>query len=59
MKKNLDVEIYGHRIDNVAEKVGSLFGESGRTIGKAIDSVTKNVTIKIDDKNGNMHKEMD
>ncbi len=59
MNKNLNVEIYGHRIDNVAEKIGSLFGETGTAIGKAIDSVTKNVTIRIDDKNGNMHKEMD
>ena len=59
MKKNLNVEIYGHRIDDVAVKIGSLFGKTGRAIGKAIDGVTKNVTIKIDGKNGDVHKEMD
>ena len=57
MKKNLNVEIHGHRIENVAEKIGTLFGVTGRAIGKAIDGMTKNVTIKIDDKNGNSHKE--
>lgn len=57
MKKNLNVEIYGHRIDDVAEKIGSMFGETGRAIGKAIDGITKNVTIKIDDKNSNRQNE--
>ena len=59
MKKNLNVEINGYKINDVAEKIGSLFGQTGRGIGRAIDGVTKNVTIKIDSKNGNMHREMD
>lgn len=57
MKKNLNVEIYGHKINDVAEKIGSLFGETGRVIGKAIDEVTKNVTIKIDDENSRRQSE--
>lgn len=59
MKKNLNVEINGYKISDVAEKIGSLFGQTGRGIGKVIDSVTKNITIKIGDNNGNIHKEMD
>jgi hypothetical protein len=59
MKKNLNVEIYGYKIDDVAEKIGSLFGDAGRTVGKAIDDMTKNVTIKISSKNGDKYKEMD
>jgi hypothetical protein len=48
MHQNLNVEINGHRINDVAEKIGSLFfGEEGRKIGKAIDSVTKGITIRI------------
>ena len=56
MKKNLNLEINGHKINDVAEKVGSLFGETGRAIGKAIDGVTKNVTIKIGDENSDRQK---
>jgi len=59
MKKNLNVEINDYKINDVAEKIGSLFGQTGRGIGKAIDNMTKNVTIKIGDDNGNIHKEMD
>ena len=51
MKKNLNVEINGYKINDVAEKIGSLFGETGRSIGKAIDEATKNVTIKIGEEN--------
>lgn len=57
MKKNLNVDIYGHKINDVAEKIGSLFGEIGRSIGKAIDEVTKNVTIKIGDENSRRQNE--
>lgn len=47
MKSNLNVEIGGCVITDVAEKIGALFGTEGREIGKAIDSATKNITIKI------------
>ena len=47
VKHNLNLEINEHRIEDVAEKVGSIFGEKGRAIGKSIDDLTKNVTIKI------------
>ena len=50
------MEINGHKINDVAEKIGSLFGETGRAIGKAIDGVTKNVTIKIGDENSDRQK---
>ena len=52
MRKKLNVEINGHRITDVAEKIGAFFfGEKGREIGKAIDDVTKDVTIEIGAKN--------
>jgi len=53
-KHSLNIEINNRRIEDVAEKAGSIFGETGRSIGRAIDDFTKNVTIKIDSKdNGN------
>ena len=45
---SLNLEINGKRVDDVAEKIGSVFGEEGRKIGKLIDNATKNVTIKIE-----------
>jgi len=53
MKRSLNLEINEHRIEGVAEKVCSIFGKRGRIIGKAIDDVTNNVTIKIET-NGNV-----
>jgi hypothetical protein len=42
------VEIGGKRIEDAAEKIGYLFwGEKGREIGKKIDDMTKDKTIKI------------
>jgi hypothetical protein len=45
---SFNVEINGFRIDDVAEKIGALFGEEGRAIGKKIDDLTKDKTIKIE-----------
>lgn len=36
------------RINDAGEKIGSLFGEKGRAMGKAIDDLTKDKTIRID-----------
>ena len=47
---NLNVEINGFRIEDVAEKIGAFFGEEGRVIGKKIDDMTKDKTIKIETK---------
>lgn len=48
LHSNLNVEVGGERFEDAAEKVGSLFGEGGRLIGKIIDELTKNLTIKIE-----------
>jgi hypothetical protein len=46
--QNFNVEINGHRINDVAEKIGALFfGEKGREIGKWIDDTSKNFTVTI------------
>lgn len=42
----LNAEFGPARVERVAEKIGSLFGEEGRVIGKKIDDWTKDVTIK-------------
>ena len=48
LKKNLNVQIGDHiQIKDAAELVGGLFGEQGRQIGRAIDDMTKDTTIKI------------
>ncbi|MBM7660408.1 hypothetical protein JOC85_001175 [Bacillus mesophilus] len=48
-RNNLNVEYKGQRIEDVATKIGSLFGEEGKRIGEKIDRATKKVTIKIED----------
>ena len=50
-RHNVNVEINDCRIEDVAEKIGSLFGDKGQRIGKSIDDLTKNVTIVIDTEN--------
>ena len=45
---NLNIEINGFLIENVAEKIGALFGEEARAIGKKIDDLTKDMTIRLD-----------
>ena len=50
-RHNLNLEIDNRLIKDVAEKVGSIFGKRGRRIGKTIDGLTKNITIKVDTKN--------
>ena len=45
--ENFNIEINGHRVNDVAEKIGAMFGEEGRKIGKVIDSLTKDVTIVV------------
>ena len=45
---NFNITINDYHIEDVAEKIGSIFGEKGRAVGKAIDDLTKSVTIKID-----------
>jgi hypothetical protein len=47
IKNSLNIEIGDNRIDDIAEKIGAIFGEEARQIGKAIDKLTKDVTIKI------------
>ncbi|MGB7605888.1 MAG: hypothetical protein WBL93_10480 [Lutisporaceae bacterium] len=46
MGTNINVEIGPFRIEDVATKIGTLFGEKGREVGEKIDSWTKDVTIK-------------
>jgi len=36
------------KIENVAERIGSVFGPFGREIGRKIDAVTKKLTLHID-----------
>lgn len=51
-KQNLNIEIGDKlRINDVCEKLGSIFGEEGRRIGKELDDITKDKTIRIDLKN--------
>ena len=45
--QNINIKYGPVRIRDVGEKVGSLFGEKGRKIGKAIDDLTKNVDIDL------------
>lgn len=47
-KQNLNMEIGDKiRVDDVGEKVGGILGEKGRAIGKAIDELTKDITIHV------------
>jgi hypothetical protein len=46
---HLKLEVNGVVIEDAAEKVGAILGEEGRQVGKIIDRLTKNVTIKIGD----------
>jgi len=50
-RDKFNIEIGGRRINDVASKIGGLFGSTGRSIGRAIDKGTKNVTIKIENDN--------
>jgi len=49
-RHNLNLELGNRLITDIAEKVGSIFGKRGRRIGKTIDDLTKNITIKVDTK---------
>lgn len=49
-KHNLNGEHKGVRVNDIATKVGSMFGSKGKTVGQTIDKATKNITIKIEDK---------
>lgn len=49
--QRLTIEMNGTKIENVAEKAGSLLGgHTGSKIGRAIDNMTKDITIKVDTK---------
>ena len=45
---NFNMDINGIFFPDVAETIGSIFGEGGRSIGKMVDNMTKDTTIKID-----------
>lgn len=47
-KQNFNVEYKNVIVNDVATKVGSLFGNKGKEVGQKIDSITKNITIKIE-----------
>ena len=49
LMKSFNIQIGDHKIKDAGEKIGSLFGEEGRQIGKCVDDLTKNITIKIED----------
>ena len=51
MRHNLNVDVNNNRIEGIFEKVGSLFGKRGKRIGRVLDRLTKNVTVKIDTRN--------
>ena len=44
-KHDINVRVCNVEVKDVAEKIGSCFGEKGKEIGKAIDDVTKDVTL--------------
>jgi hypothetical protein len=48
IRSNFSVEINDKRVDDVAEKIGALFGPEGALVGKAIDTLTKGINIKIE-----------
>lgn len=53
LKSTLNYEIKAGKqrlsvIENVATKIGGLFGERGRELGRAIDDMTKDVIIEED-----------
>lgn len=53
LEQNLNFEIKAGKkrlayFDNVATKLGGLFGEGGRELGKKIDNMTENVTVEQD-----------
>jgi uncharacterized protein with von Willebrand factor type A (vWA) domain len=48
-KNSFNVEYKGRKIEDVATKIGSVFGEEGKKVGEVIDSLTKKITIKIED----------
>jgi hypothetical protein len=50
MMQGLNVIFKGLRVNDVAEKVGSIFGSKGQEVGRKIDNLTKNVTIVFEDK---------
>lgn len=50
-KLNFEIKAGKNRLahfENVATKVGGLFGEKGRELGKRIDKMTENVTVEQD-----------
>lgn len=50
-KLNFEIKAGKQRLasfENVAAKVGGLFGEEGRELGKRIDKMTENVTVEQD-----------
>lgn len=52
-KQNFNGEYKGVRVNDLATKVGSIFGKKGKAVGQVIDKATQNITIKIEDKDKN------
>lgn len=36
------------KIENIAERIGSLFGNFGKEVGRKIDSITRKIVVHID-----------
>ncbi|AOS67409.1 hypothetical protein CJZ71_19165 [Bacillus subtilis] len=49
-KNNFNIEYRNLKINNVATKIGKLFGKKGTAIGSKIDKITQCLTIKIGNK---------
>lgn len=47
---NINLQLGKVRVDNVATKIGSTFGEEGKKIGEKIDKATTWLTIGTRDK---------
>ena len=56
MKRNFNVDINGTVVTDVAEKIGAIFGDKGQEVGRSIDNLTKNITIKVDTVDGGINK---
>ncbi|MEG0472648.1 MAG: hypothetical protein RR588_09965 [Solibacillus sp.] len=48
MKKGINVEYGGIKINDALTKVGSLFGPKVKSVAEVVDKKTKNVTLKFD-----------
>ncbi|MCL2199090.1 MAG: hypothetical protein FWB80_09220 [Defluviitaleaceae bacterium] len=49
-ENNFNIQIGSFVVKDVAEKVGAFLGPVGKYAGKAVDALTKKVTIKLWDK---------